>query len=173
MHAAGGWWNAPGKEVVMGIRYQHVAVCMDHSPASDAALDHAVNLVGAGGADLSMVHVGPYPLLTEDVEGTTVARREDLNAASRRWIEERAATVSGARAVFLEGSAGPAICAWAEAEGVDLLVLGAHHGWRERILLGSVSSHVVNHAHCPVLVVRWSPPSPAAGLGARHQEASP
>jgi nucleotide-binding universal stress UspA family protein len=158
---------------MMSIRYQHIAVCMDRSPASDAALAHAVDLAAVAGARLSMVHVGPYPLLIDDVEGAAVPRREDLNAASRRWIGERAATVPGAHAVFLEGSAGPAVCAWAEGEGVDLLVLGAHHGWRERILLGSVSSHVVNHASCPVLVVRWSPATGLAAAGTRHQEVSP
>lgn len=156
----------------MGIRYHHIAVCMDRSPASDAALEHAMDLAAAAAARLSMVHVGPYPLLVEDVDGTTVARREDLNAASRRWIEERAAAVPGAHAVFLEGAAGPVVCEWAEAEGVNLLVLGAHHGWRERILLGSVSSHVVNHAHCPVLVVRWSSTVGVIAQGLQ-QEASP
>lgn len=138
----------------MAIRYGHIAVCIDRSTASEVAIGHAVDLASAASARLSLVHVGPYPLLVEDVDGTTVARREDLNAASREWIGERAAAVPGAEPVFLEGSAGPAICEWAEAEDVDLLVLGSHRGWRERLLLGSVSGHVVNHAPCPVLVVR-------------------
>ena len=121
---------------------------------------------------LSLVHVGPFPLIVNEVDGATVARREDLNDAARRWIEERAAAVPGARAVFLEGSAGPAICDWAEEAGVDLLVVGAHHGRVQSLLLGSVSGHLVNHAPCPVLVVRLWPRHPAAAARAREEVVS-
>jgi nucleotide-binding universal stress UspA family protein len=39
--------------------------------------------------------------------------------------------------------------------GADLIVLGSHgHGTLERLLLGSVSTEVVDHAPCPVLVAR-------------------
>jgi len=40
-------------------------------------------------------------------------------------------------------------------ERVDLLVLGSHgRTGISKLLLGSVSSHVVTHAHCSVLVVK-------------------
>ena len=121
---------------------------------------------------LSLVHVGPFPLIVDEVDGATVARREDLNDAARRWIEERAAAVPGARAVFLEGSAGPAICDWAAEAGVDLLVVGAHHGRVQSLLLGSVSGHLANHAPCPVLVVRLWPRRPPAAARAREEVVS-
>ena len=39
--------------------------------------------------------------------------------------------------------------------GADVVVLGSHgHGWLQRVLLGSVSHHVLHHAPCPVLVMR-------------------
>ena len=49
--------------------------------------------------------------------------------------------------------------------GVRLIVLGAH-GWGafKRLLSGSVSTHVMHEATCPVLVVRMSP--------AEHEAAS-
>lgn len=52
-----------------------------------------------------------------------------------------------------ESEAGEALAA--ESESADLVVVGSHgrSGLRAAIL-GSVSRHVVDHAHCPVVVVR-------------------
>ena len=141
----------------MSIRYGHIACCMDESSASEHALAHALDLAHLTGATLSLVHVGPFPLAVEEVDGVIVARREDLNDHARRWIAARAREVPNARGVFLEGSAGPAICEWAARSEVDLLVTGAHHGRAQSLLLGRVSGHLVNHAPCPVLVVRLWP----------------
>ena len=45
-----------------------------------------------------------------------------------------------------------------EDERVDLIVLGSHgRTGLAKLLLGSVSSHVVTHAHCSVLVVKEDP----------------
>ena len=53
------------------------------------------------------------------------------------------------------GEPGPMICDVAERVGADIIVIGSHgHGWFQRVLLGSVSTHVLHHAHCPVLVIR-------------------
>jgi nucleotide-binding universal stress UspA family protein len=42
-----------------------------------------------------------------------------------------------------------------EDERVDLIVMGSHgRTGLAKLLLGSVSSHVVTHAHCSVLVVK-------------------
>jgi nucleotide-binding universal stress UspA family protein len=53
------------------------------------------------------------------------------------------------------GEPGPTICDVATEVGADLIVVGTHgHGWIKRVLIGSVSTHVLHHAPCPVLVVR-------------------
>ena len=50
---------------------------------------------------------------------------------------------------------GGAIVAYAENNGVDHLVVGSGgKGAASHLLVGSVSSDVVNKAHCPVTVVR-------------------
>ena len=47
------------------------------------------------------------------------------------------------------------ICRIAEEGRFDLVVIGSHgSGFLKRVLLGSVSQHVLHHAPCPVLVVR-------------------
>lgn len=53
----------------------------------------------------------------------------------------------------LDGPAGPAICELAEAEGVEVIVMGSRgRGGLRRAMLGSVSDHVIRHAPCSVLV---------------------
>jgi nucleotide-binding universal stress UspA family protein len=56
------------------------------------------------------------------------------------------------------GDPGPMLTWVAEQEGSDAIVVGSHgHGMFKRLVLGSVSEHVVRHAPCPVLVVRRPP----------------
>jgi nucleotide-binding universal stress UspA family protein len=141
----------------MALPYRSIACCIDDTPAAEEALAHARSLAEVHSAALSLVHVGPYPLLVEEVEGQMVVRREDLNAAAREWITRRAAGVPGAEAVFLEGFPGPAVVEWAAGAGVDLLVTAAHHGRLEGLLLGSFAHHLVNQSPCPVLIVRPHP----------------
>ncbi|CAN5735563.1 hypothetical protein BH10ACT1_BH10ACT1_00730 [soil metagenome] len=53
------------------------------------------------------------------------------------------------------GEPGPVICEVAARVGADVVVMGSHgHGWLQRVLIGSVSHHVLQHAPCPVLVMR-------------------
>ena len=54
------------------------------------------------------------------------------------------------------GDAGATICAVAEREEAEVIVVGSHgRGLLGRIVhLGSVSEYVLRHAPCPVLVVR-------------------
>jgi nucleotide-binding universal stress UspA family protein len=48
-----------------------------------------------------------------------------------------------------------AITNYADEKHVDLIVVGSRGmGGFKRMLLGSVSSGILNHAHCSVLVVR-------------------
>ncbi len=54
-----------------------------------------------------------------------------------------------------EGAAGPTICQVAKDRGVDVVVVASRgRGAIRRALMGSVSTHVVHNAPCPVLVVR-------------------
>jgi nucleotide-binding universal stress UspA family protein len=54
-----------------------------------------------------------------------------------------------------DGPPGVAICDVAKDRGADVIVIGSRgRGAIKRALLGSVSSHVVHNAPCPVLVVR-------------------
>jgi nucleotide-binding universal stress UspA family protein len=71
---------------------------------------------------------------------------------ARSWLRER-----GIAAELVEAHGDPvkAICGLAEDVHADLVVVGTRgHGTIGRLLLGSVSTGVVEHAPCDVLVVR-------------------
>lgn len=54
-----------------------------------------------------------------------------------------------------EGDAANQIVRFADAERANTIIVGARgHGALMRMLLGSVSEHVVKHAHCHVVVAR-------------------
>ena len=60
----------------------------------------------------------------------------------------------------VEGSAGPMICQVAEDLAPDVVVVGSHgRGFIKRVVIGSVSEHVVRHCHAPVLVIRHDDPA--------------
>jgi nucleotide-binding universal stress UspA family protein len=88
--------------------------------------------------------------------GQALADSRDSLTTKAQGIVQRA-KAAGADATFLvwEGDAGEAIVAAADSEKADLIVVGSHgRSGVSRFFIGSVSDHVVRHAHCPVMVVR-------------------
>jgi nucleotide-binding universal stress UspA family protein len=84
--------------------------------------------------------------------------RTGREAAAQELVSRGRA--SGVQVNFLiwDGDPGESIVDAARSEQVDLVVVGSHgRGQVGRFLIGSVSDHVVRHAHCPVLVVRAHP----------------
>jgi len=135
---------------------RRILLATDLSSASEAATDQALQLARDLRAALLVVSViDPSPA---HGTGPAVARMDQRRAAR----ESAAQTIvvkgrrSGVSVSFLvwEGEPGPAIIEAAVAEAADLLVVGTHgRGRLERLVLGSVSDHVVRHAPCPVLIV--------------------
>lgn len=150
--------------------FRTVLLATDLTPASDEAGRQAIALAASLGARLLVVNV----MDTRRVAGDGSHGRIDQARAERELLLLALvgrARDAGAPAEFLiwTGDPGSAITSAAEAEGADLLVVGSRgRGGAERLLLGSVSDHLVRTAGCPVLVVRPSvdgDPVPDAGEG--------
>jgi nucleotide-binding universal stress UspA family protein len=104
----------------------------------------------------SPVFVGPgevaAPTAIEQINTGQLAYHKSLAEAAAK--ELRAA---GLKAEARSPMADPrhALLETAEGEKTDLIVLGSHgRSGLAKLLIGSVASHVVTHAHCSVLVVK-------------------
>jgi nucleotide-binding universal stress UspA family protein len=87
----------------------------------------------------------------------------------RSWLEERAASLSGAglaaeTSVTASGRPAVELLARAGEHGADLVVVGSRsHQLAERLFLGSVAADVIRAAEIPVLIERLEPDPDSTG----------
>lgn len=133
-----------------------IALATDLTDASEPATQHAIELAAHLGARLIVINVlERRRSAAPGRHARTVRERAERELALRPIV--RRALDRGIRTESLvwAGHVGPGILAVAEAEGVDLIVVGTHGRQRAgRLLAGSVSSHLVRHAPMSVMVVR-------------------
>ena len=90
----------------------------------------------------------------EEIERDQAAAHQDATAAVTRTVSELSTTATVEQRVEI-GDPGSMLCVIAEEIGADVVVVGSRgRGAIRRALMGSVSTHVVNNAPCPVVVVR-------------------
>ena len=136
--------------------YDRILLPTDGSEAADRALDLAVAVAEAHGAELDVLYVADtnQPSLARiqgDVRDVLEGRGEEVvqSAADRA----RAVGVDAETAV-IQGGPARTVLEYVEDRAVDLVVMGAR-GERdvEQLFLGSVTERVVRSSSVPVLVV--------------------
>ena len=133
-----------------------VLVAYDGSESANRALDQAAELAQSNGADVSVVSVAE-PLPQFGRAGAMLLPEEEQERLHELDDAKTALTERGVSAKVVErkGDAAAMIIDEAEKEGTDMIVMGTRGlNGAQRWLLGSVSSRVVQHAPCNVLVVR-------------------
>jgi nucleotide-binding universal stress UspA family protein len=120
-----------------------IMLATDGSPTAEKATETAIELSRALGAELVVVTVWEIPYTTVGLAPAPVETRT----------------------VVLRGITVQEICAAADKFDPRMVVVGSH-GWGivRRALFGSVSTGVLHHAKCPVLVIRGTD-APAAQNG--------
>ena len=136
---------------------ERIVVGFDGSEHSRKALERAADI--AGGATLAVVSAANVQRLMRDpaggaspVDPADVEARANALAEARKYAESR-----GLKGEFIEGHGNPADVLVQEAEesGADLIVVGTRgQSVAKRMFMGSVSTNVIHHAPCDVLVVR-------------------
>lgn len=156
----GSWHEAvPGKrrygDVMAAAESFRIVVGVDGSDSSQRALDWALDEARLRTGQVHIVTAWHYPAI-----GDAAGRAEDHEAFGNtaRTIHDAAVKKASEAGVPVTGDVvegHPADVLVKTSAGADLLVVGSRgHGGFAGMLLGSVSSHAVQHASCPVLVVR-------------------
>jgi nucleotide-binding universal stress UspA family protein len=158
-----GFTSVSARPATASDRRQKLMLATDLSEASSSATDQAFELAGRLGASLLVVSViDPGSLILPG--GRFRARIDQVRERQEQLAQalvERGRT-QGVDVSFLvwTGDPGDQIVSAAEAEMVDMILVGSHgRGPVGRLFLGSVSEHVVRNAPCPVLVVRPQDPA--------------
>lgn len=136
----------------------------DFSPLSLKAAEYARGFREIFGAELHVVHVLQPPLgppVGLDIPYTTIdiGLQEELIKASKARLEalvkESFPGDSSVKHEVVLGVPWYEICSYAQRSGVDLIIIATHgRTGLKHVLLGSVAERVVQHAGCPVLVVK-------------------
>ena len=138
-----------------------IIVGVDGSPGAHRALDWAMKEAAVHHAHLTVVAVHEVPMNGwtghPDILGADVPELEKTRAAAQEAVSKAAAQLGESRhaSVTLRAVNGfPAEELINASRDADLLVVGSRGvGGFSRLLMGSISSQVVHHAHCPVVVV--------------------
>ncbi len=147
-----------------------ILVGIDGSEKANEALDKAIEIAEKMGSKIEMINVikpltfplGVYPGLEEAPSPTWVtqyyeeyrkAHEKMLNDTYEKVKEEHPKLEIAKKVV--EGLPATEIVAEAENGGFDLIVVGARGmGFVEELILGSISSIIVDKSTVPVLVVK-------------------
>ncbi|MBD1914748.1 MULTISPECIES: universal stress protein [Cyanophyceae] len=153
--------------------YQKILVALDRTAASDRVFDYALGLAQSSQGQLQLVHsldVKPYDNLGKlidagaGLQNSAKVQHEEEAAQlqqvqeAQRWLEQLRAEASkrNVSADFVCEMANPGsfICQLAKNWAADVIVMG-NSGKKglKKLILGSVSDYVSNHAPCSTIVV--------------------
>jgi universal stress protein A len=148
----------------MVVKPERILWPTDFSPLSLHGARYARGFRDAFGAALHVIHVIPPPLMP-DLAGTmapevpvTFSDQEFIAACRGRLatlLTEQFGGPAGVVTDVLFGNPWSVICQYAKDAQIDLLVVSTHGrtGLRH-VLIGSTAERIVQHAPCPVLVVK-------------------
>ena len=144
------------------IKINSVLVATDFSDTSASALNYGREFARTFGATLHVLHVVENALMWAGPEAAGidfVQLQPELAAGARETLDrivtaEDRAQLKAVTAVRTGNSPAFEIAAYANAERIDLILIGTHgRGMMGHLLMGNVAEKVVRIAACPVLTV--------------------
>lgn len=135
-----------------------ILIAHDGSKSSEKALKKAFQISETFRSSLTVLSVIPELYLTELMEMDRARILDTMAKETREMMEKikaKSKHLKSLKTVIRQGDPADEILKTAEKIKADVIITGSHgrHG-AQRFLLGSVSSKIVDHAECDVLVVK-------------------
>uniref|UniRef100_A0A0B7AWC4 UspA domain-containing protein n=1 Tax=Arion vulgaris TaxID=1028688 RepID=A0A0B7AWC4_9EUPU len=142
-----------------------VLIAVDGSKHSFYALDWYLSNIHKPDTDLLVANCSDYsslvwtPMMSTDSSAVSKMIQhcdEETNNIIAQIQERLTRAKVNAKLLRLSGDSGPTIVKAAKEHKVNYIVTGSRGlGTVRRTLIGSVSSYIVHHVHCPVLVCHY------------------
>jgi nucleotide-binding universal stress UspA family protein len=140
--------------------FSKILVPVDGSDNSYIALDAALFLSEKLGSNITVIHVmedvpvlyiESQKLLSELLENYKKEKQDILSKCSE-IATKKGVTI---KTVLLQGNPASIILDFSKKEKYDIVIMGSRGmGKFKEIILGSVSSKIVHHSSCPVMLIR-------------------
>jgi nucleotide-binding universal stress UspA family protein len=136
--------------------YKNIVLAYDGSKFSNKALQEAINIAKSSGGSLLILSVVD---ITDEFEseapGLTDKMAGKLLKLAQKALEKAATAKVKAKVEVHVGDAYEMIVDISKKKKADIIVMGSHgRTGLTRLLMGSVTSRVIGHAPCSVLVVK-------------------
>ena len=140
--------------------FTKILVPVDGSDNSYRALETALVLSEKLGSNISVVnvmeqvpitHIESEKLLSELLEAYKKENQEILSKCSE-IARQKGITI---KSVLLQGNPAPVILDFIRKENFDLVIMGSRGmGKFKELIIGSVSSKIVHHSPCAIMIIR-------------------
>lgn len=148
----------------MPIRAKRILWPTDFSELALRACKYAKAFRDLFGSELHVLHVIALPLpmdvaLAMPAETPISVPEPELREAAHegleRIIDEQFNGDSDVKREVLFGTAWSGVCEYAQREEIELIVVSTHgRTGLQHVLIGSTAERIVQHAPCPVLVIK-------------------
>jgi nucleotide-binding universal stress UspA family protein len=151
--------TTPGTTTLQKAVFSRMLVAIDGSDESMGAADYAISISKEYNAELYALHViradvdifGP----PENSEFMTRMRNDGEKYLDKVELKAHEKNVQIKTHIISTMNISGGIIDYVEDNNIDLIVIGSRgRSEFKKLLLGSVASHIVTYAHCPVLVVK-------------------
>ena len=142
--------------------YKHILLAVDFSEDTDCLVKRASEMALLDDTKLSIVHILDNIPMPDISYGTVITLNDETDNS---LLEQEKAKLNEIGKILnvpenqrwlIWGSPKEEICALAEQENVDLIIVGSHGRHGLALLLGSTANDVLHYASCDVLAVRLS-----------------
>lgn len=142
--------------------YKHILLAVDFSGGTDCLVKRASEMALLDDTKLSIVHILDSIPMPDISYGTVITLNDETDNS---LLEQEKAKLNEIGKILnvpenqrwlIWGSPKEEICALAEQENVDLIIVGSHGRHGLALLLGSTANDVLHYTPCDVLAIRLS-----------------